>query len=180
MSRFLAGILLALAFLGCTPRELTRDDSSLVSQDRPRDAGVKLGTVLANDAGSAREIFVIDAKKTPTGDFEAQLVFWLGAPANRRVARPTFSTAVKPSLAVDAVNGVTWGYTSVELAALRRGELVEKEQNSGLIPQGTGLNAIKNLFVNLRDQAQTELDQTAPGSNFVGTFFMGDAWTLPP
>ncbi len=112
----------------------------------------------------ARKIIVIDVQKQPSGDFEVTAAFWLTAPANRVITKPsTFTSAVVSA-------------TDPEKAALLAGTIVEQVVRSGAVPSGTSVGATETGLVAAYNAAQTALTATAAGAQFIGLAWDGTVW----
>lgn len=167
--------MIMLVAVGCQSprRELTKDDLVQLNEQ-----GV--------DGGLAREIFVTKGFKLEgSGDQQAELTFWLLAPANLVVPCPTCGAAIPPSTAVDATNGVSWGYTTAELTAIRAGTTVVQTlsitQNELTVTDAGGALANFRASVDIRyTNAQNALDNLALPIKTIGMARTNGVWGAAP
>jgi hypothetical protein len=131
----------------------------------------------------AREIFVLDSKKQEgSGNVVATLVFWLVAPVNRVDPAPNASPGIPPSTAVDSVNGVSWGYTAAELAAVRSGSVVVQTVplDSGEITGAVTLASMQAAADAKFAAAQAALNNSALTIKTVGMARAAGVWGAAP
>jgi len=126
----------------------------------------------------AADFPVITLNCTTQGDgsFIVSGVYWLTAPANAIVPRPSFVSAVP-------------GISASELAALRAGTVVEQPFTSGAYPSGTSQATVDADLVNATPPlpaygftvAQNSLNSANPAlSTAVGRAYNGSTWGAYP
>ena len=119
----------------------------------------------------ARKIIVLTNGLGTASDPSFSAALWLSNPSSLRHAWQSASTGTN----VPASAQVSWGYTAAELAALQSGCVVEKIY-SGQAQNGATLAQAQAMVVNAYNQAQIELNATAPATDFAGRHWDGTSW----
>jgi hypothetical protein len=113
------------------------------------------------------QIIILNTSNQPNGDFSVSGVFWLVAPANLIIPKPSFKSQV-PNV------------TSADLSSLQGGALLEVPFHTGLYNSDTSLSAVQSDLQTQYNAAQTNLNNSASSfSSFVGAAYDGYSWSVP-
>ena len=112
------------------------------------------------------QIIILNTVTNSTdGSFSVSGLFWLTAPSTLTVPAPLFNSQF-PNI------------TSAQLALLQAGALVETQFTTGLYINGTDISTIQSDLQNQYNNAQTNLNNTAPPtSGFAGFVYDGYTWS---
>jgi hypothetical protein len=121
---------------------------------------------------AARQIIVLDVRVTDILSVTASL--WITVPAPLVKPAPGAGSALPPVAAA-----VAWGITPAELAAIQAGAVREVVTTITGPTTATPAQVEARLISVLADQ-QNALSGQAPAAKWIGAYFDGTTWTLPP